>query len=267
MTWKGIVGRGVTVPELKDHIAGLSFTSWRPSLIVIHNTAAPSLQQWMAYPEEQRIRNLENYFRNDRGWSSGPHAFIAPDRIWLFTPFTTTGTHSPSWNGISIGLEFVGDFAREDDDSGPGLKVRKNGVATIALLCAKLGLNPETCIRLHKEDPRTTHDCPGRDLAQDRAAVIGEVLEFMGTAGEHLPGPLPIYPTPAAPAARRGQVNTPGDTLNLRAASSASASILAELPHGEAVEVLSEAMNGKTKWFRVKARELTGWAAARYIKI
>ncbi len=208
MTWKRIDGRGMDVPQFRAHVATLQFTTWRPSFMTLHNTAAPTLEQWKAYPAEKRIRNLEAYYRDQMGWSAGPHAFVAHDKIWLFTPFTTPGVHTPSWNGTALGIELVGDYAREDDDRGDGFKAKMNCVAVFGELHMKLGLNPET-IRLHKEDPRTDHDCPGKDI--EKSEFIELVRQYMGQAGEHPPA-IPIFDQPApkseqdVPAAPEGVV-------------------------------------------------------------
>jgi len=133
--WSGIIGAPMDIPKVRALIEAMSFHKWRPSLIVWHNTAAPTLAQWQKSAEEDRragrapgvtrILNLQQYFSVQRGWSSGPHAFVADDVIWPFTPFNMKGTHSPSWNGIAIGIEMIGDFSKEDDDAGPGLRVSR----------------------------------------------------------------------------------------------------------------------------------------------
>lgn len=282
MAWKGIAassraGQGMTVEAFRAHVAELRFTTWRPAFMVLHNTGAPTLAQWNSYPEAQRIRNLERYYRDEQGWSSGPHAFVDNDTIWPFTRFTTTGTHSPSFNGSGLGIELVGDYAREDDDRGLGFDAKMMCVATFAILMGKLGLEPdETTIRLHKEDPRTTHDCPGKDI--DKAEFIDLVREYMGEGGTHAtaadtariltanyqPRPAPVRPPEGAVL---DSVQPIG--LNLRDGSSAAARILAVLPAGQRVAVLGEAMNGRTRWLRVWCRldevQRVGWVAARYI--
>ena len=134
-TWKGIVGRGFRPQEFEAYVGSLRFTDWRPQFVVVHNTSEPRLSQWHSTPGEQRMRNLENYYRNVQGWSAGPHLFIADDLIWVFTPLTTSGVHSPSWNAISWGVEMVGEF--EEEPFAPA--VRENTVSMRSLRCM-LGL-------------------------------------------------------------------------------------------------------------------------------
>jgi len=70
------------------------------------------------------------------------------------------------------------------------LAVRKNAVAAMATLCAILGLDPAT-IRLHREDPLTTHACPGKNVR--KLEVIQQVQDLMVQrhAGEHPLKPVP----------------------------------------------------------------------------
>jgi hypothetical protein len=265
MAWTPIDGRGVTIPQLREHVEKMSFSAWRPSFMVVHNTAAPTIAQWLSYPADKRIKNLEGYYKG-LGWPSGPHAFVAPDLIWLFTPFNKKGTHSPSWNGTALGIEMVGDFSKEDDDSGHGLKVKMNTVALFAILHEKLGLNPQT-IKLHKEDRATTHDCPGKDF--EKGEFIRLVEEYMGGGGEH-PPVIPFEdPKPVPPANKKiGTVNiASSDFLNVREAPSASSKILMKLYRGNTLVILGEAKNGVTKWLRVEYGGVTGWVAANYIII
>jgi hypothetical protein len=181
--WKGIVGRGFRPQEFEAYVASLTFTHWRPQFAVVHNTSEPRLSQWHSTPGEQRMRNLESYYRDVQKWSAGPHLFIADDLIWVFTPLTTPGVHSPSWNAISWGVEMVGEFEQEEFNPA----VRENTVDAIAMLYAWAGLNAAT-LRFHKEDPKTTHkECPGKNVEKDD--LIARIQERLATrnGGEHVP--------------------------------------------------------------------------------
>lgn len=271
MSWVPIVARKFeTSDALRSYVMSVDFSRWRPSLIVWHNTAAPTLSQWKKSAEADRaagrvpgitrINNLQTYYRDQRGWSSGPHAFVADDGVWIFTSLNVKGTHSPSWNGMSIGIEMIGDFDVEDDETGAGLLVRKNTVALTAILCEKLGLDPAVCVRLHKEDPRTTHDCPGKNISRDKNDMIGEVREFMGHAGEHVD-------ERSNDARRAGKVDVPPhDWLNMRNKASMAGAVVAKLPPETPVLIFNDDNNGGTKWLHVSSLGFKGWVAARYVK-
>ena len=256
-----IDGRILTINQVREDIAKKVFKDWRPSGGVLHNTASPSLGRSEAYSIEHWRDMWEDYYRG-KGWSAGPHYFCFPrGKVLCFTPITSRGVHSPSWNGTKFGVEMVADFDREDDDKGFGLEVKSAAVVVFAALYAKLGLDPEG-IKLHKEDPRTTHDCPGRDV--EKREFIQLVQEFMGDAGEHPGGTIP----PPKPPVRTGIVNVANnDSLNVRNQSSAAGAVVARLPKGSHVTVLSEAMNGTTKWLRVTYGKDFGWVAARFVNV
>jgi hypothetical protein len=185
-TWKGIVGKGFTADNFAQYVGTLTLTNWRPQFVVVHNTSAPRLSQWHSTPGSQRMLNLENYFKNQLGWSAGPHLFIADDFIWVFTPLTTSGVHSPSWNAISWGVEIVGEYEQETF-AGP---IKSNVIDALAILHQCLGIDPAG-MRFHKEDPRTTHrTCPGRNIVKgDLIAAVKDRLSEMNQ-GEHLVGAL-----------------------------------------------------------------------------
>lgn len=278
MAWPA-VKRAFTQEEFRAYVAGLSWPRWRPSLIVWHNTAAPTLAQWHASAVEDerkgiippgltRIRNLERYYQNDQKWSGGPHLFIDDEFIWVFNPLTSPGVHSPSWNRTSLGFEMIGDFDREDDDSGLGLKVKQNAIFATAVICDTLGLSPEKAIRLHKEDPRTTHACPGVHIAQDKEAMIAAVESLMA-AGEHSHSAtaeaLGVAPTPPQFNSWWGQVTA--STLNVRTGPGVSNRALGALPKGASVHVVGNAAGGPYDWLRIdKTHGLEGWVSERYVK-
>jgi hypothetical protein len=182
-TWKGIVGRGFRPQDFETYVSGLVLQGWRPQFAVVHNTSEPRLSQWHSHPGEERMRNLESYYRDVQHWIAGPHLFIADDFIWAFTPLTTSGVHSPSWNAISWGIEMVGEFEEEDFDPA----VRENTIDALVTLHRWAGVDPAT-LRFHKEDPKTTHKkCPGKNV--DKAEMIRGVQERLAGTGsdEHVP--------------------------------------------------------------------------------
>ena len=190
--WKKIINQSFSAEEFDTYCHTLQWTAWRPSFIVLHNTATPSLAQRPDGLTERHIANLECYYRDRKCWSAGPHLFVDDKQIWVFTPLTMSGVHSPSWNKVALGLEMLGDFEKEPFDSGRGLAVRQNAVAAMATLCAILGLEPGS-MRLHREDPLTDHACPGTHV--DKARVIDEVQALIAVrhAGEHtIPGQIPV---------------------------------------------------------------------------
>jgi len=187
MPWKGIVGRSFTSEEFDAYCHTLQWNAWRPSFIVLHNTATPSLAQRPAGLTQQHILGLEAFYRDTQKWSAGPHLFIDDRQIWVFTPLTVSGVHSPSWNKVALGVEMLGDYETEAFDDGRGLAVRRNAVAALATLSAILGLASDT-MRIHREDPLTTHACPGKNVR--KLEVIQAVQDLLLTRhpGEH---PLP----------------------------------------------------------------------------
>jgi hypothetical protein len=94
------------------------------------------------------MSGFESYYRDTQGWSAGPHLFVADDLIWVFTPLTLLGVHSPSWNSIAWGVELVGDYAVEQIP-GP---LKNNAISALATLHGSIGLDAST-LRLHREDP------------------------------------------------------------------------------------------------------------------
>jgi N-acetylmuramoyl-L-alanine amidase len=183
--WQGIVGKSFSPDAFEAYVSSLSFSSWRPQFVVLHNTAAPTLAQWHSVPGATRMANLESYYRDTMKWSAGPHLFIADDLIWVFTPLVVSGVHSPSWNPISWGVEMVGDFSKEVLSSPQ----KDNVIHALAALHSVIGLDPNT-LKLHKEDPKTTHICPGSNVSKND--VIHQTLARLSDlhGGEHTPGAI-----------------------------------------------------------------------------
>ena len=200
--WKGIVGKSFTTDEFDSYCHTLHWTAWRPSFIVLHNTAIPSLAQRPSGLTIQHIQNFVSFYRDVQGWNSGPHLFVDDKQIWVFTPLIVSGTHSPSWNKLALGVEMLGDYEHEAFDSGRGLLVRQNTVAAMATLSAILGIDSQT-MRLHREDPLTTHACPGKNV--DKLEFIQAVQDLIIARhpGEHVippDGPAPDASSAPAPS-------------------------------------------------------------------
>jgi len=176
MAWKGIVGKSFLPEDFESYCHTLHWITWRPSFIVLHNTASPSIAQRPDGLTEQHIRNLESFYRDTQKWSAGPHLFIDDKQIWVFTPLTMSGVHSPSWNKTALGIEMLGDYETESFSDGRGLAVRKNAVSAMATISGVLGLDPQT-MRLHFEDPGTTHKCPGKNVV--KAEVVKDVVDLL----------------------------------------------------------------------------------------
>lgn len=202
-----IVGKFVDLLGFAAHVASLQFDAWRPSFIVCHNTSVPSLAsyaEWRAHPElhgnwtpEKWGENLASYYSSlSPPWHAGPHAFVCPDGVLLFSPLTEPGVHSPAWNSRTWGIETVGDFESEPFANGS----RTNLIAVLGILHARLGLIPEDYhfgvrgLHFHKEDPVTTHKtCPGRNMV--KAQLVKDVDAYMRNlaSGDHADIPPAIH--------------------------------------------------------------------------
>jgi hypothetical protein len=200
MSWKPIVDRSFSPAEFKAYVEGLQFGAWRPRFVVVHNTSAPDTKTWQGWQirkppisDEQWGRNLEGYYKG-QGWSTGPHLFVTPKGILVFSPLTSPGTHSPSWNSISWGVETVGEFER-DPFTGP---IKDNLVAALGILhmVAGLSVRPYAVgvrgLHFHKEDVKTTHkSCPGKNMV--KTDLVNAVQAYIAheTDGDHVPYGLP----------------------------------------------------------------------------
>jgi N-acetylmuramoyl-L-alanine amidase/Bacterial SH3 domain len=262
-----IIGKSFTADEFEDYVQSLTFNAWRPRFVVVHNTGIPNRQTWDGWQTrtppitgERWAQNLKGYYEC-KGWLGCPHLFVTPAGILAMNPLTRVGTHSPSWNSVSWGVETVGDF-QTDEFSGP---IKDNLVAALAILHAAAGLQllPYSLgvrgLHFHKEDPETTHrSCPGKNMGKSNLikAVEAEILRRNG--GEH----------PADEGGNTGVVKTePNDPLNLRATPNTKAAIVATLKDGAEITVLGGKNVGSTRWLNVIAGGNSGWVAARFVQI
>lgn len=172
-----IVARKFTHAEFSTYLDGLTISNWA-KFVVVHNTSVPDIalyHTWEArqgkyanWTPEQWLRNLSSYY-SGMGWSGGPHLFIppTPDTILVLNSLLVHGTHTPSWNSFSFGVETVGEFERE-----PFVNPTKDNLVTaLALLHKKMHFDPANFqlgvkgLHFHKEDHATTHKtCPGKNI-------------------------------------------------------------------------------------------------------
>ena len=183
-----IVARKLSSSAFADYAAHVPLDAWRPDLVVLHNTAVPCLRDRPEGLTEANVRDLQHYYAEVQGWSGGPHLFVDQGGVWVFNPLDRRGVHSPSWNARAWGVEMLGDFAVEPFDSGHGLEVATNAFAALAALFRRLGIATVTdaSLKLHKEDPKTTHDCPGRQV--DKGRVMAAVQRLLSSPPDAVPG-------------------------------------------------------------------------------
>lgn len=205
MSWVPIVGKVFNSAQARAYIQPLPIIL-RPDFVVVHNTWSPTLKVYRTFRVhtsfEQWLQNLASYYRNPAkgkgAWPSGPHWFVAPDGVGAFTPMTVAGTHAPSWNQRSIGVETVGNFDVEPFED----PTKENLIDLLAAIHLHFQL-PASTMRFHKEDPKTTHkDCPGKNVVKaDLVAAVEARMHDTGGGGishpDHLPIPAPVHPGPA----------------------------------------------------------------------
>lgn len=169
-----IVGKAVNP---RTYLSSIKKMYWSPTGITLHNTSVPDISDRPNGFTESHMRNLAGYYTG-QGWKSGPSFFVDQNKIWAFSPIERRGTHSPSFNTKYIGVEMLGEYTSDSFDSGDGAKIRANAVLLMAELCIHFGFNPETDIKLHKEDKKTTHKtCPGKHVI--KSEVISEVKDMI----------------------------------------------------------------------------------------
>jgi hypothetical protein len=152
-----------TLADFAAYLGQLPPPGWNPVGSTYHNTYIPNLAQWRGLASMQSMQ--ATYV--SKGWTAGPHLFLAfgaPNRahdgIFVMTPPTSAGIHSPSCNGPPFGpppgrfgVELVGDY-QSQAPTAPQQQLLIDAIAALHQW-AKLGAN----LNAHRDcDPRT---CPG----------------------------------------------------------------------------------------------------------
>ena len=165
-----LVGRVWTPEGFAIYLDSLGSLDWATS-VTIHHTGAPNLKQRPKGWTLQHMVNLRSFYRDQLGWSRGPHLFTDEDQIFGMSSLKSRGVHAKSFNRTSFGIEALGEYDSEDPKSGRGLEVMKTTAIAARLLLAKIGKTPNTrTIKFHRDDPKTSKTCPGKKV--DKAWFI-----------------------------------------------------------------------------------------------
>lgn len=135
--------------------------------IVIHHTWRPTWDQWRG---ERTLIGIEGYYIG-KGWTAGPHLFLAPDGLWQLTPLNMRGVHAGWYNADYYGLEVAGDY-----DAAPWLPTTRQMVYdTIIALEQWSGIRLDVCGHREVGSPKS---CPGRAI--DMHGVRVDVARLRG---------------------------------------------------------------------------------------
>ena len=161
-----VVGHRFSQTEFLAYLesSDLEEMQWDPTGITMHHTASPDLAIRPNGFEERHMGYLRDYYKDDLGWSRGPHIFTVDNGIWVFCALTMRGIHAVSFNSSRFGIEMLGDFSYNDDpNSGRGKRSTDMGKFAAAAIMKVLGISTGK-LNFHRHDPETTKDCPGRKI-------------------------------------------------------------------------------------------------------
>ena len=150
-----IINRCLTKKEFTEYIERKKITR-EIDKIVLHHTW-DTIKQW------KRGEISCDYYKKiyeAKGWKSGPHLFVAPEGIWLFTDINIQGTHANKGNKGSVGIEMLGRY----DEKFPSGKVWENTKTALKVLLKKFNLKPKD-IHFHREY-NPDKSCPGKAVTK-----------------------------------------------------------------------------------------------------
>lgn len=150
-----IINKCLSKKGFREYIKNKKITR-KIDKIVLHHTF-DSIKQW----EKGEIScDFYKKIYEKKGWKSGPHFFVAPEGIWLFTDMNTQGTHANRGNRGSVGIEIVGRY----DKKLPSGKIWDNTKTVLITLLKKFNLD-STAIHFHREyNPKKS--CPGKAITK-----------------------------------------------------------------------------------------------------
>jgi len=179
-----ILNKKFTIQEFVNYLNKKHFGNTPPFSLVIHHTWKPKIKDWKG---QSTILGLKKYYEN-KGWSAGPHIFVADDGIWLFTDMYSVGIHAGTGNATyvhkdgrtykgysvpssirdyfnfklqsySIGIEIVGDY----DNKIWSDNIKRNALYCIKSLQLRLDISNEN-IFFHRDFSQKT--CPGKAISK-----------------------------------------------------------------------------------------------------
>ena len=124
--------------------------------IVLHHTW-DTIEQWKK--GEISTRYYKKMYEG-KGWEVGPHLFVAPEGIWLFTDINFQGRHANEGNKGSVGIEIVGRY----DDNLPSGEIWENTKTALKILLNKFNLKSKD-IHFHREY-NLQKSCPGKAITK-----------------------------------------------------------------------------------------------------
>src|SRR4030042_1085835 len=150
-----IINKCLSEGEFRKYISRKKI-SRRIDKIILHHTE-DTLAKW-----EKKKVSVGYYKRlyEKKGWKTGPHLFIAPEGIYLFTDMSVQGIHANGGNEKSIGIEIVGNY----DKNYPRGKVWSATKSVLKNLLYRFCLRLED-IHFHREYNRKK-TCPGRTITK-----------------------------------------------------------------------------------------------------
>ena len=133
--------------------------------ITIHHSLVPTRAMWHG---RATMEGTKQFYIN-KGWSAGPHLFLAaltPDKlndgIWAGTPLAVTGIHAGGCNVDHVGIEVVGNY---DIEPWP-CEVSELVYTTVIALMRWASIAPAH-VQGHREC-LNNKSCPGRQIDMDQ---------------------------------------------------------------------------------------------------
>jgi len=176
-----IVGRKFTRAEFIEYVKWVKQNEpylWDPTGITIHHTGFPDLSIRPNGFTEQHMINMRHGYINDNGWQRGPHIYTDDHGIWVFNPLSRRGIHAVSYNSTRYGIEMLGNFDTQADDTNPrGVSSRAHGMFAAAVLMKHAGISTAK-LNFHRHDSETRKTCPGSHVNfSDFEQAVLEIVE------------------------------------------------------------------------------------------